>query len=84
MSPMPISPGIPLSRAPVVLQSRKSYVGSVDLSRAPSEHFVACPMVRQDVALGTCESCSHGHDWVHDQASDTVLLRCSFLARDSQ
>lgn len=66
-----------------LLQARKLSPAE-HASDAPTSarYRVFCPMVRTEVVLQRCDFCPHGKEWVHDQVTDTVMLRCSFLARD--
>jgi hypothetical protein len=50
---------------------------------ASAQYRVLCPMTRAEVVAQRCEFCPHGREWIHDQATDTVMLRCSFLTREA-
>jgi hypothetical protein len=39
-------------------------------------------MVGTEVVIQRCSFCMHGSEWIHDQATDTTQLRCSYLTRE--
>jgi len=76
----PRSHCIPLDAAPL-LPVRRLPEGSNPYG-ALARHLVPCPMVGTEVVIQRCGFCAHGSDWVHDQATDTNHLRCSYLTRE--
>jgi len=72
---------IPVDAAPL-LPVRRLPEGSNPYSPLAARHLVPCPMVGTEVVLQRCSFCAYGSDWIHDQATDTNHLRCSYLARE--
>lgn len=46
-----------------------------------ANHGVLCPLVGREVVTQRCDFCPHGNEWLFDQATGNVLLRCSYLAQ---
>jgi len=76
--PIDSAPLLPVRRLPESLRSDQSHSESPVSAR----HAVLCPMLGTEVVVQRCSFCAHGSDWIHDQASDTIQLRCSFLAQN--
>jgi len=69
--------------APELIQARK-IPSEEHLPNGPrsTRYRVMCPMLGTEVVLQRCDFCPHGKEWIFDQETETVMLRCSFLARD--
>ncbi len=78
---MPPMPRVPPGLDNTLLPTRQTQSGPFERDKVAERHLVLCPMERQEVSLERCEQCSHGHDWIYDQVSNQVRLRCSYLAR---
>ena len=67
-----------------LIQARKLPLAE-DSADGPSSagYRVLCPMVRSEVVIQRCDFCPHGKEWIFDQVTDTLMLRCSYLARDA-
>lgn len=50
-------------------------------SMTTARHKVLCPLVGREVVTQRCDFCSHGQEWLFDQATGNVLLRCTYLAQ---
>ena len=71
---------IPVDAAPLLPVRRLSE--SSPCTPLAARHLVLCPMVDTEVVVQRCSFCAHGSDWIHDQATDSIQLRCSYLARE--
>lgn len=50
-------------------------------STTTAHHMVLCPLVGREVVTRRCDFCPHGKEWLFDQATGQVLLRCAYLAQ---
>ena len=50
-------------------------------SATSARHLVLCPLVGSEVVAQRCDFCPHGKEWLLDQATGQVLLRCTYLAQ---
>ena len=74
------APLLPVRRLPEKLGSERNTHSESPVS---ARHAVLCPMLGTEVVVQRCSFCAHGSDWIHDQRSDTIQLRCSYLAQDA-
>jgi len=71
-----------LDDSPPLLQARPTPDSEqAPESTTPKRLMVPCPLVGRAVVTQRCDFCPHGKEWLFDQATGEVYLRCAYLAR---
>lgn len=84
MAKLPASPhAVAVDSAPLLPVRRLPTGVTRSATTEASRHVVLCPMVGTEVVLQRCNFCPHGREWIHDQATDRLMLRCTYLAQQS-
>lgn len=67
--------------APLLQVRRLSDSEHAPESTTTADHRVLCPLVGREVVAQRCDFCAHGKEWLFDQATGQMFLRCTYLAR---